>query len=331
MPSEFDLIRRYFSPPAPANTLGVGDDCALFAPPAGMQLATSTDMLVEGRHFFADVAPHTLGHKALAVNVSDLAAMGAQPSGCLLGLALPAARAQHTEWLAAFARGFLGFAERYGCPLLGGDTTRSDTGLTISVTVFGAVQPGQALRRDAARAGDDVWVSGHLGAAAAAPGLLQGRWQEDETHDTLPAVRPALETPEPPLALGVALRGIAHAAIDISDGLLQDLGHILAASGCGAVLNEAALPIAPALAPVLAHWPQQRRRAVVLGGGDVYQLCFTATPDARAQIEAAARATGTPVTRIGRTTAEPGLTVLDANGQPLADLPSGFDHFRMRV
>jgi len=320
MPSEFDLIQRYFTLPTPANTLGVGDDCALFAPPPGMQVATSTDLLVEGRHFFADVAPDALGHKALAVNLSDLAAMGAQPLGCLLALALPAARA-HDAWLAAFARGFLALAERHGCPLLGGDTTRSDTGLTLSVTVFGAVPPGQALRRDAARAGDDVWVSGHLGAAAAALALLQGRWQNE--RDALTTVRPALERPDPALALGQALRGIARAAIDVSDGLLQDLGHILTASGCGAVLDEALLPVAPAL----QHWPTERIRAVALGGGDGYQLCFTAPPSARAQIQAAGRQTNTPVTRIGCTTPEPGLTVRDASGQPLADLPSGFDHF----
>jgi len=333
MPSEFDLIRRHFSPPVPATTLGGGDDCALFAPPAGMQVATSTDLLVEGRHFFADVAPEALGHKALAVNLSDLAAMGAQPLGCLLALALPAARAQDA-WLAAFARGFLALAERCHCPLLGGDTTKSDAGLVISVTVFGAVAPEQALRRDAARAGDDVWVSGHLGAAAAALALLQGRWQRDEPideptgdptePDTLAALRPALERPEPALVLGQALRGIAHAAIDISDGLLQDLGHVLTASGCGAVLDESALPVAPAL----QHWPRARIRAMALGGGDVYQLCFTAPPSARAAVQAASRATATPVTRIGHTTAEPGLTVRDASGQPLTDLPPGFDHFR---
>jgi len=319
MPSEFDLIQRYFTAPAPAHMLGVGDDCALFSPPAGMQVATSTDLLVEGRHFFADVAPEALGHKALAVNLSDLAAMGAQPLGSLLALALPAARAHHA-WLAPFARGFLALAERSRCPLLGGDTTRSDAGLVISVTVFGAVAPGQALRRDAARAGEDVWVSGHLGAAAAALGLLQGRWHDDKA---LAAVRGALERPEPALALGQRLRGLARAAIDISDGLLQDLGHVLTASGCGALLEEAALPVAPAL----RHWPRERIRAVALGGGDLYQLCFTAPPDARADVQAAGRATATLVTRIGHTTGEPGLTVLTASGQPLADPPSGFDHF----
>jgi len=325
MPSEFDLIARHFTTRAPTHMLGVGDDCALFTPPTGQQLATSTDLLIEGRHFFADVAPDALGHKALAVNLSDLAAMGAQPLACLLALALPAARA-HDTWLAPFARGFLALAERCGCPLVGGDTTRSDAGLVISVTVFGTVPTGVegALRRDAARAGDDVWVSGQLGAAAAALGLMQGRWPDESAANTLLAtLRPALERPEPALALGQALRGIARAAIDVSDGLLQDLGHILAASGCGAVINEPALPVAPAL----QHWPPERQRDIVLGGGDGYQLCFTAPARARAQVEAAASRTATPVARIGHTTVQPGLTVLDAAGQPLTHLPPGFDHF----
>jgi len=324
MSSEFDFIARYFTPPTPAHMLGVGDDCALLTVPPGMQLATSTDLLLEGRHFFADVAPDALGHKALAANLSDLAAMGAQPLGCLLGLALPAART-HDVWLAAFARGFLALAKHHDCPLLGGDTTKSTTGLTVSVTVLGAVPLGQALRRDAASANEDIWISGQLGAAAAALGLMQGRWPDaaDTPGALLAALRPALERPEPPLALGVALRGIAHAAIDVSDGLLQDLNHILSASGCGAVLDEALLPIAP----VLQHWPPERQRAVTLGGGDLYQLCFTAARSARAQVQAAGQQTGTRVTRIGHTTAEPGLTVRDASGTRLTDLPAGFDHF----
>jgi len=319
--SEFDLIERYFRRSPPPGTLGVGDDCALFAPPVGMQVAVSKDLLQEGRHFFSNVAPDALGHKALAVNLSDLAAMGAQPLGCLLGLALPAEQASDADWLAAFAEGFLALADAHGCPLLGGDTTRSETGLTISVTVFGAVPPGQALRRDAARVGDDIWVSGHcLGAADAALAILQGRWMDD---GRLTALRPALERPEPSVALGLALRGLAHACIDISDGLLQDLGHILTASACGAVLREADLPVSP----MLADWPVAPRRAAVLGGGDVYQLCFTAPAQARQRVLYAGEQAGTAVSRAGVITAEPGLTVLDAQGQPLAMLPRGFDHF----
>jgi len=319
--SEFDLIERYFKRPAPAGLLGAGDDCALFTPPAGMQVAASKDMLLEGRHFFSNVDPQSLGHKSLAVNLSDLAAMGAQPLGCLLGLALPVERASDPDWLAGFMRGFLAQADAHACPLLGGDTTRSDVGLAISVTVFGAVPTGQALRRDTARDGDDIWVSGFcLGAAQAALAILQGRCADD---GRLAALRPALERPEPQLALGLALRGIAHACIDISDGLLQDLGHILAASACGAVLHEADLPVAPAL----TGWPAEQVRASALGGGDVYHLCFTAPVGARQRVQQAGEQTGVAVTRIGTVTAEPGLTVLDAQGRALPVLPCGFDHF----
>src|SRR5690606_27395016 len=229
--SEFDLIARYFTRPAPAGMLGVGDDCALFPAPAGMHIATSTDLLIQGRHFFPDVDPAALGHKALAVNLSDLAAMGARPIGCVLGLALPQAS---ESWLAGFAQGFHGLADRHGCPLMGGDTTRSPHDLAISVTVFGAVAPERALRRDAARAGDDIWVSGALGAADVAYRLLDGQLPADPQR--LAATRRALEWPEPRVALGQALGGLARAAIDISDGLLQDLAHVLEASGVGAHL-----------------------------------------------------------------------------------------------
>lgn len=318
MPSEFDLIDRYFARPAPHDMLGAGDDCALFPVPAGRQVATSTDLLLEGRHFLADADPRALGHKALAVNLSDLAAMGAQPLGCLLGLALPRA---DEPWMAAFAAGFHALADAHGCPLLGGDTTRSEQGLAISVTVFGAVDPAQALRRDAARPGDDIWVSGPLGAADAALKLLLGRWPADA--ERLAALRPALELPQPRVALGQALAGIAHAAIDISDGLLQDLGHILAASRCGACLREADLPAHPGLAGL----PPASLREAMLGGGDVYELCFTAAPAQRAAVLEAGRRSGAQPARIGEILAQPGLSVLDAQGRPLPALPGGFDHF----
>ena len=252
MASEFDLIARYFTRAAPAGLLGVGDDCALFPVPPGEQVATSTDLLLEGRHFFPDVDPKALGHKALAVNLSDLAAMGARPIGCVLGLALPHLR---EPWLAAFAEGFHALAAAHGCPLIGGDTTRSAHDLAISVTVFGSVPAGQALRRDGARDGDDIWVSGELGAADVAYRLLDGQYPADAA--LLAATRGALEWPEPQVALGLALRGIANAAIDLSDGLLQDLGHILAASRAGACLRFADLPMAPALSGLDAA-PLQR-------------------------------------------------------------------------
>src|SRR5690606_18208601 len=211
--------------PAPAGYLGVGDDCALLPVEPGLRLATSTDLLVEGRHFFSDVDPRALGHKALAVNLSDLAAMGAQPLGCLLSLSLP-----HVDeaWLSAFSDGFYQLADRAQCPLIGGDTTRSPSGVVINVTVLGQVRPEHALLRSRAQVGDDVWVTGTLGAADIALRLLQGRLLADEA--LLAATRPALEWPQPPWQFAQALAGVAHAALDISDGLLQDLGHILTAS-----------------------------------------------------------------------------------------------------
>ena len=318
MASEFDLIARYFTRAAPAGLLGVGDDCALFPVPPGEQVATSTDLLLEGRHFFPDVDPKALGHKALAVNLSDLAAMGARPIGCVLGLALPRL---DEPWLAAFAEGFHALAAAHGCPLVGGDTTRSAHDLAISVTVFGAVPPGQALRRDGARSGDDIWVSGELGAADVAYRLLDGQYPANAA--LLAATRGALEWPEPQVGLGTALRGIANAAIDLSDGLVQDLGHILAASRVGARLRFADLPMAPALASLEAALLQR----ALLGGGDVYQLCFTAPPSRRDAVLAAARTAGARVTRVGEILPQPGIAVLDAQGQPLADLPAGFDHF----
>lgn len=319
MTSEFDLIARCFARPAPDGMLGVGDDCALFAVPHGKHVATSTDLLLAGRHFFPDVDPHALGHKSLAVNLSDLAAMGAQPIGCLLGLALPSV---DLPWVEAFARGFHALCDAHGCPLIGGDTTRAADGhVAISVTVFGAVDPQHALKRSGARVGDDIWVSGTLGAADAAYRLLSGQWDQDNA--LLAACRPALERPEPQVALGMALAPIAHAAIDISDGLLQDLGHILAASQVGATLHETDLPVDDSLAAL----PAVQVRGCVLGGGDVYQLCVTADPADRDRILQSARNIGVRITRVGSIVSQRGLRVLDAAGQPIGDLPGGFDHF----
>lgn len=318
MASEFDLIARHFARDAPAGMVGVGDDCAMFTPTAGRQVVTSTDLLLEGRHFFPDVDPRALGHKALAVNLSDLAAMGATPTACVLGIGLPKV---DEPWLAAFAQGFLSLASHHACPLLGGDTTRSQHGVVISVTVFGTLVPGQALLRSAGQCGDDVWVSGTLGAADVAYRLLAGHLPADDM--LLGHVRRALEWPTPRIELGQALAGVAHAALDLSDGLLQDLGHILKASGLGADLRYDALPIAPALAqlpdPVVAH--------AALAGGDVYELCFTACPSQRSQILAAGHACGVPVTQVGSLRREAGLSLTRA-GVPMA-LPatSGFDHF----
>jgi thiamine-monophosphate kinase len=323
--TEFDLIKRFFSRPVSAGLLGGGDDCALFGVTPGLQVATSTDLLLEGRHFFSDVDPRSLGHKALAVNLSDLAAIGARPLGCLLGLGLPAI---DEAWVQQFAEGFYALAAQHGCELIGGDTTRSQQGITLSVTVFGEVEPSLALQRNAALVGDDIWVSGTLGAADIACRMLAGEISIDAA--LLQSTRRALEWPTPRVELGQQLRAYAHAAIDVSDGLLQDLGHILAASGVGAELHEQRLPAHPALSGLPKHvLPPEVLRRAVLAGGDVYELCFTAAPAQRAKLEAIGQSLGVALTCIGTIRKELGLVVYDQVGTALSELPSGFDHFRI--
>jgi len=315
---EFDLIARHFDWPVPKGLFGVGDDCALLPVTPGYRLAVTTDLLVEGVHFFSDVDPEALGHKALAVNVSDLAAMGARPLGCVLGLSLPSV---DDVWLEGFAGGFKALADTVRCPLVGGDTTRSPQGIVISVTAMGELPETGALMRSAARVGDDVWVTGALGAAHLALEILQGR--HAALVSLLDSVRPQLERPQPPVAFGAALGGLAHAAIDISDGLLQDLGHILKASGCGAELDYRRLPVHPSLHSVDAAVTQR----AVLNGGDVYQLCFTAPPEARSSVSDLAERHGVQVTRIGHVVAGTGLNVANCPVPLAADGYSGFDHF----
>ncbi|MDP3584807.1 MAG: thiamine-phosphate kinase [Thiobacillus sp.] len=314
---EFDLIARHFTRATPGAVLGVGDDCALLAPSPGRQLAVSTDMLLEGRHFSPQDSPAGLGHKSLAVNLSDLAAMGATPRWVTLAIALPEA---NDAWLTAFARGFFRMADQHGIELVGGDTTRG--ALTISITVIGEVPPGQALRRDGAGPGDDVWVSGTLGAAAMALAYRQGRLFMEQIDAA--KVLPALYLPTPRIELGIALRGIASSAIDISDGLLGDLGHILERSQVGAVVEFAALPTLP-VAQTYLH--EKVARDCVLAGGDDYELCFTAPAARRDAVQAAAESAGVAVARIGRITAESGLAVIDADGQPIPIDHTGYDHF----
>ena len=336
---EFELIERFFKrnqPPVLANqaqaainsiAFGIGDDCALLQPAPGMQLAISTDMLVEGRHFFADVDPESLGHKALAVNLSDLAAMGAEPLACTLALALPPERARDEAWLGAFARGLFALADEHGCALIGGDTTAGP--LNLCITVFGQLPTGQALRRDGARAGDDVWVSGTLGDARLALGALRGEWPLPP--DVLDAARQRLERPTPRLALGLALRGIASAAADVSDGLTGDLGHILQASGVGAVLDfeDASFLIAVRadLTSADGLFDSAFLLKTALTGGDDYELVFTAPPTARSAVQAASERAATPVTRIGRIEAAPGLYLADADGRTAPLAARAFDHF----
>ncbi|MBB3211595.1 thiamine-monophosphate kinase [Herbaspirillum sp. Sphag1AN] len=319
MLSEFELISRYFTrplQPGSRTALGIGDDCALLTPAPGCQLAISSDMLVEGRHFFAQADAYALGHKCLAVNLSDLAAMGAQPIAFTLALALPAAE---EAWLEPFSNGLLALAEEHGCELIGGDTTKGP--LTISITVFGEIPLTQALRRDAAKTGDDIWVSGSLGDARLA--LAAYRHELHLDPESLHTAAQRMHQPTPRVALGMGLRGIAHAAIDISDGLSGDLGHILQRSRVGACIDLDALPAGT----VLQQQPQGLRHDFMLNGGDDYELCFTASSARREQVLLAAAQAGAEVTRVGVIEATPGLRLVDGNGDPVALNLHSFDHF----
>jgi thiamine-monophosphate kinase len=315
---EFDLIAAFFDRPARRAVLGVGDDCALLRPTPGMQLAVSTDTLVEGRHFLSTVAPERLGHKALAVNLSDLAACGAAPVAFTLALALPRV---DEAFLRGFAQGLFALAEAHGIELVGGDTTAGP--LNITITVIGEVPEGQALLRSGARAGDDLWVSGRLGDARLALEVFRGACALP--GDQFEQVRRAMELPQPRIALGLALRGVATSAIDLSDGLVGDLGHVLHRSGrLGARVELDALP----RSGTLAAQPAELQRTCLLSGGDDYELLFTAPAAMRSAVAAAAGRAATPVTRIGTIEAAPGLRVVDASGALLAGSYTAFDHFK---
>ena len=318
MASEFDIIRKYFTREAPTAVLGVGDDCALLSPDPGMLLAVSTDMLTAGIHFFPDAEPGKLGHKALAVNLSDLAAMGAGPRWATLALALPEA---DERWIAAFAQGFFRLASRWRTELIGGDTTRGP--LAMSVTVLGEVPAGLALKRDAALAGDDIWLSGATGEAALALAHLKGRVKLEGA--ALEACLARLHTPEPRVDLGVRLRGLARSAIDVSDGLLADLGHILEASRVGAELAWDKLPRARAI----AECPDKAlAENCLLAGGDDYELVFTASKLKRAQIEAVGSDLEIPLALVGAVVpGDPAVRLRDAKGKLVSSPPRGFDHF----
>jgi thiamine-monophosphate kinase len=314
---EFDLIARWFTRPARRAPLGVGDDCALLQLLPGQQLAVSTDLLVEGRHFLSTVPPRSLGHKALAVNLSDLAACGAKPLAFTLALALPSV---DEHFLDGFSAGLWALAEQHGIELVGGDTTAGP--LTICITVFGEVPTGQALLRSGAQVGDEWWVSGRLGDARLALEVMRGALALDAAGWL--QARLAMEQPQPRVGLGLALRGLATAAIDLSDGLIGDIGHVLQRSGVGAELDLQALPCSELLR---AQSPELRQRCL-LAGGDDYELLFAAPAAAHQQVLAAGRAAATPVTCIGRVVAEPGLRIRDELGRAL-DLSSlrAFDHF----
>lgn len=331
---EFDLIWRFFKAGSESMAqnqtdqvlLGIGDDCALLQPDPAQSLAVTSDMLVEGRHFFANANPEWLGHKALAVNLSDLAAMGAKPVGFTLAIALPQA---DSTWLTQFSQGLFRLARQWQCPLIGGDTTKGP--LTICITALGHVPAGTAITRAGAKVGDDIWVSGTLGDARLALGALRTEWPLD--RGSLDTVLPRMHEPEPRITLGIQLRGIANAALDVSDGLLGDLGHILKSSQVNAEVLIDQLPISS----TLAKQTERLRRQCATNGGDDYELCFTAPKNQRAEIELLSTAL-LPLTRIGSITSatngtEPTLMLRDANGNLLtaADsmlLTQSFDHFK---
>lgn len=333
-PGEFDLIGKHFTRHSHLNDaaimLGVGDDCALLqAPSPGTVLAVTTDMLVEDRHFFKDVDPAKLGHKALAVNLSDLAAMGAKPIAFTLSLSLPTNKASNPTWLEEFSKGLYALADHHQCRLIGGDTTAGP--LNISITAFGEVPPNEAMRRDRALPGDDIWVSHQLGEARWALGHLRGEWRIDEK--TFAATRLRLELPTPRVELGLKLRTLAHAAIDISDGLLGDLRHILQASHLDATVWIDQVPVSKAL----ANQSIELQRLCSLRGGDDYELCFTAKQENRLAIEAVGKSLGISLTRIGKTsalsTASPEIQLMDADNLRIdSELAKqyfkSFDHFK---
>jgi len=314
---EFDVIARHFTRPAPNAVLGVGDDSALVQLSRGMELATSVDTMVSGTHFFPDVDPENLGHKALAVNLSDMAAMGAMPYWALLALTLP--KVDH-DWLAAFAKGFFDLAEEFGVSLIGGDTTRGP--LTLTVTIMGEVPAGAALRRGGAKVGNDIWVSGFIGDAALAVAHRHGKLVLEEADYREAVMR--LYEPTPRVPLGQALRGLATAAIDVSDGLLADLGHICKLSGVGATVELASIPLSPIAAK---HAGTDAGRSAIVAGGDDYELCFTAHPNSRESIQDLTRMLDVPLTRIGQVKRGKGVSLLGPAGKAVKIDGRGFDHF----
>jgi thiamine-monophosphate kinase len=316
--NEFDLIRKYFTRPAPNTLLGIGDDAALLQVGTGNVLAVSSDMLVSGTHFLPDTDPFLLGHKTLAVNLSDIAAMGATPRWATLAIALPEA---DEAWLEKFSAGFFALAQQHGVDLVGGDTTRGP--LNLCVTIFGEVPAQQALRRSGAQPGDEVWVSGTLGDAALALAHLQGRIEL--SGEELATCAQVLHQPQPRVALGLALRGIASSAIDISDGLLADLGHILEASRAGAQIDLASLPVSLAMQPHAATPPGMQ---CILSGGDDYELCFTAPGARHAEITAIGSRLSLRLSCIGNIVAGNGCIVHDAAGNQLNPGSGGYEHFR---
>jgi thiamine-monophosphate kinase len=316
--NEFEIIRRYFSPPTDHTILAGGDDAALIAVTPGMELAISADALVAGRHFFEDAEPYDVGYKTMAVNLSDMAAMGARPRWVTLCLNLPAADAR---WLEQFSYGFLDLAREHQVDLIGGDTTRGP--LALCVQIMGEVSPGKALRRSGARPGDELWVSGHVGDAALALSWLRGDFELEALERDRAMKR--LNRPQPRVAVGQGLIGLATSAIDVSDGLVADVGHIAEASHVCAVIEWESVPLS-AMAERNRRHPLIQRCA--LAGGDDYELAFTAPPGAGRDLDLLAGRVDVAVTRIGRVETGAGVMVLDRAGKTLVLAETGFDHFR---
>lgn len=310
LPAEFALIARHFRPLAGEGALGLGDDAALLTPPSGRELVLAADAMVAGVHFLPEDPPETIGRKLLRVNLSDLAAMGADPLGYLMTVALP--RGTTDDWLAAFAAGLAEDQARFGLAVLGGDTVATPGPLALSLTILGTVEPGRALRRAGARAGDDIWVSGRIG-----DGWLGLRAARGEIPDAGGALARRYRLPEPRLALGRALRGLAHAAMDVSDGLLQDLSHLCRAGGVAAEVEGPRVPVSDPAAPL----------AALVTGGDDYELLFAAAAEDALRVRAAAAAAATEVTRIGRfTEGPPRVTLRDAAGRDVTPERLGWSH-----
>ncbi len=318
--SEFELIARYFTRQGVQRqdvVLGIGDDCALLRVPDGVELAVTTDTMVCGVHFPENTDPEALGHKGLAVNLSDLAAMGAEPAWALLALTLPEA---DEAWLDAFTRGLRGMADRYNVQLVGGDTTRGP--LSVTLQVLGFVPKGKSLRRDAAQSGDLIYVTGTLGDAGLGLRIVQGRTSVPAQEADYLVER--LERPWPRVEAGLALRGVAHAAIDVSDGLIADLGHILDASAVGAVVQVERLPLSPAFRAMAGDdWD------MALSSGDDYELCFTVPPARKDSVEAVARDLGVPCTCIGVIDRQSGLRLVRDDGAAFVPAGHGYEHFRL--
>ena len=319
MPSEFNLIKKYFTRPCTQADLGVGDDAALIQVSPGNQLAISTDMLVAGTHFLADCKAWDIGWKSLAVNLSDMAAMGATPKWATLSIALPNV---DEVWLAEFSKGFFACADKFGVGLIGGDTTRGP--LNISVQIMGEVPNGKALQRDRAQAGDEIWVSGTLGEAALGLAYLQNKLEAHTLSVTeIELCVDALQQPEPRIALGLALRDIAHSAIDVSDGLIADLGHVLTQSQLGADLYWEKIPHVHVNETLDAATLQ----SLSLAGGDDYELCFTAPPTMHKEILKIGDKLDLKLSPIGITTQGSTLNIFDAHHQRIKLKAAGYDHF----